>query len=141
VAEWQTRLPGLTQSELRKNPDVNYLLPLYDGMGIFVTAGVQQAGKGDQVKVASFNATPAALDLVKKGPTFTADPGQNPGWLADGGVDQAMRGMLKMEPADPKVPLRFFDKSNLQGVDSNDQNALFGTSYKDGFRQLWGLSG
>ncbi len=139
VAKWQTDLAGLAQSEVRKNPDANYLLPLYDGMGIFVTAGVQQSGSGDKVKVASFNATPAALDLVKNGSIFTADPGQPPGWLAWGGLDQAMRGMLKVEPGDPKIPMRFFDKANLQGVDTSDQDALFGSDYKDGFLKLWGL--
>lgn len=139
VAQWQTRLPGLAQSEVRKNPDANYLLPLYDGMGIFVTAGVQQSGSSDKVKVASFNATPAALDLVKKGPIFAADPGQPPGWLAWGGLDQAMRAMLKLKPGDPKIPLRFFDKDNLQSVNTSDQDTLFGSDYKAGFRKLWGV--
>jgi ribose transport system substrate-binding protein len=138
VAEWQTRLPGLAQSEIRENPDVNYLLPLYDGMGIFVTSGVRQAG-ADNVKVASFNATPPGLELVQEGDIFTANPGQPPGWLAWGGLDQAMRGMLGEEPADPKVPLRFFDQENLEGVDVEDQDALFGDEFRDGFRQLWGV--
>lgn len=138
VAEWQTRLPGLAQSEIRRNPEVNYLLPLYDGMGIFVTAGVRQAGV-DDVKVASFNAAPAALELVQQGDIFTADPGQPPGWLAWGGLDQAMRGMLDEEPADPRLPLRFFDDENLEGVDVEDQDALFGSEFRDGFRELWGV--
>lgn len=139
TAEWQTRLPSLAQSEIRKNPNANYFLPLYDGMGIFVASGVRQAGAEDKVKVASFNAAPAALELVKEGPIFTADPGQVPGWMALGALDQAMRGMLGEEPGDPKVPSRFFDKENLQGVDVNDQDALFGTEHESGFRELWGV--
>lgn len=141
TAEWQTRLPSLAQSEIRKNPNANYFLPLYDGMGIFVTSGVRQAGAEDKVKVASFNAAPAALELVKKGPIFTADPGQVPGWMALGALDQAMRGMLGEEPGDPKVPSRFFDKENLQGVDVKNQDALFGTDHESGFRELWGVQG
>jgi ribose transport system substrate-binding protein len=103
-----------------------------------VTSGVRQAG-ADNVKVASFNATPPGLELVQEGDIFTANPGQPPGWLAWGGLDQAMRGMLGEEPADPKVPLRFFDQENLEGVDVEDQDALFGDEFRDGFRQLWGV--
>jgi ribose transport system substrate-binding protein len=137
-AEWQTRLPGLAQSEIRKSPDLNYHLPLYDGMGIFVAAGVSQAGAGDKVKVATFNAAPAGLELVKQGPSVTADPGQPPGWMAWAGLDQAMRGMLGEPPAAPRIPIRFFDQENLASLDVKDQDALFGSEYKDGFRKLWG---
>lgn len=140
TAEWQTRLPSLAQSEIRKNPNANYFLPLYDGMGIFVTSGVRQAGADDKVKVASFNAAPAALQLVKEGPIFTADPGQVPGWMALGALDQAMRGMLGEEPADPKVPSRFFDKENLADLDIKSPEDLFGSEYETGFRELWGSS-
>jgi ribose transport system substrate-binding protein len=138
VADWQTRLPGLAQSEIRKNPDANYFLPLYDGMGLFVASGVRQAGA--DVKVATFNAAPAALELVAKEDVLTADPGQSNGWLAWGGLDQAMRAMLDEEPAEPKIPLRFFDKENLQGVDVKSEEALFGDEYQDGFRELWGVA-
>jgi ribose transport system substrate-binding protein len=141
VADWQTRLPGLAQSTIRRDPNINYLLPLYDGMGIFVTTGVRQAGAGDRVKVASFNATPPGLQLVQQGDIFTADPGQPPGWLAWGGLDQAMRGMLGEKPGDPKIPLRFFDGQNVKGVDVKNQDALFGSDFRDGFRKLWGVGG
>ncbi|MEA2466802.1 MAG: ribose transport system substrate-binding protein [Thermoleophilaceae bacterium] len=139
VADWQTRLPGLAQSTIRKDPNVNYLLPLYDGMGIFVTTGVRQSGATGKVKVASFNASPPALELVQAGDILTADPGQPPGWLAWGGLDQAMRGMLGEKPGTPKVPLRFFDSENLKGLDVKDQDALFGSEFRDGFRKLWGV--
>ncbi len=141
TAEWQTKLPGLAQSEIRRNPNVNYLLPLYDGMALFVVPGVRQAGAADKVKVASFNATPAALELIKRGEVMSADPGQPNSWMAWQGLDQAMRGMLKMEPGEPVVPVRFFDEENLQDIDVNDEDALFGSEFRDGFRQLWGVGG
>ena len=139
TADWQTKLPGLAASEVRRNPKANYFLPLYDGQSIFVTSGVQQAGGAGKVKVVGFNATPAALKLIQTGKILTADPGQANSLMAWQGLDQAMRGMLKMEPGNPAVPVRFFDKENLKGVDVNDEDALFGGEYRDEFQKLWGV--
>jgi ribose transport system substrate-binding protein len=140
LAQWATALTGKAQSEIRRNPDVNYLLPIFDGMAIFVTAGINQAGAADRVKNAAFNATPAALKLIQKGDPLTADPGQPNGWTGWAALDQALRGMLGEEPADPVIPQRYFDAENLEGVNVDDEAELFGNpDYKGGFRELWGV--
>lgn len=140
TAAWQTDLPSKAASTVQSNPNVNYLLPLYDGMAIFMSSGVKSAGAGSRVKIASFNATPAALSMITAGNPLVADPGQPTTWMAWQGLDQAMRGMLAMAPGRPDVPIRFFDKSNLQGLDVNKESALFGDGYDAGFRQTWGLT-
>lgn len=140
LAEWATALTPKAVSEAQRNPDVNYMLPIFDGMGIFVHAGVRQAGAADRISVASFNGTPAALQLVLDEESFTADPGQPNGWLGWHAVDQAMRGMLGLEPGDPEIPLRFFDAENLEGVDVDDLDEPYGDpDYRAGFRELWGV--
>jgi ribose transport system substrate-binding protein len=140
LAQWATALTGKAQSEIRSNPDVNYLLPIFDGMGIFVTAGINQAGAADRVKNASFNATPAALKLIQNGDPLTADPGQPNGWTGWAALDQALRGMLGEEPGDPVIPQRYFDAENLEDVNVDDEAELFGNpDYKGGFRELWGV--
>lgn len=142
LAQWSTALTGKAVSAIRQNPDVNYLLPIFDGMGIFVHAGILQANAGDRVKVAAFNGTPAALDLILEGDTFTGDPGQPNGWLGWHAVDQAMRGMLGLEPGDPEIPIRFFDDANLEDVEVNDLDEPYGSpDYREGFKELWGVSG
>ncbi|MBD0328809.1 MAG: sugar ABC transporter substrate-binding protein [Thermoleophilia bacterium] len=140
LAEWATALTGKAQSEIRRNPDVNYLLPIFDGMAIFVTAGINQAGAADRVQNASFNATPAALKLIQNGDPLTADPGQPNGWTGWAALDQALRGMLGEEPAEPEIPQRYFDAENLEGVNVDDEAELFGDpDYEGGFRELWGV--
>jgi ribose transport system substrate-binding protein len=142
LAEWSTALTGKAVSAIRQNPDVNFLLPIFDGMGIFVHAGILQANATDRVKVAAFNGTPAALDLILQGDAFTGDPGQPNGWLGWHAVDQALRGILGEEPGDPEIPIRFFDDSNLEGVDVNDLDEPYGNpDYRAGFQELWGVSG
>ena len=140
LAQWATALTGKAQSEIRRDPDVNYLLPIFDGMAIFVTAGINQAGASDDVKNASFNATPAALELIQRGDPLTADPGQPNGWTGWAALDQALRGMLGEQPADPVIPQRYFDADNLEGVNVDDEGELFGNpDYRSGFRELWGV--
>jgi ribose transport system substrate-binding protein len=141
LAEWSTALTGKAQAAIRENPDLNYILPIFDNMAIFITAGIQQAGASDRVQNASFNGTPAALELIQQDGVFTADPGQPNGWLGWHVVDQALRGMLGEQPSDPRIPIRFLDDANLEGVDVNDIDAPYGDNlgYEEGFRQLWGV--
>ncbi len=140
LAEWATALTGKAQSVIRSNPDLNYILPIFDDMAIFITAGIQQAGAGEQVKDASIDGTPAALELIADG-VFTADVGQPTAWLGWHSIDQAMRGMLGVEPSDPKIPIRYLDEENLEGVDINDLDAPYGDDlgYREGFKELWGV--
>lgn len=141
LAQWATKLTPKAESEIRRDGSVNYLTPIFDGMAIFVTAGVDQAGAGSRVKVAAFNATPAALQLIQNGATMTADPGQPNGWTGWAALDQAMRGMLGLKPANPEVPIRYFDKANLKGVNVKSEAALFGDpDFRGGFKKLWGLA-
>lgn len=143
LAEWSTAITGLTTTIVRSHPEVNYLLPIYSDMGIFAAAGVQQAGATGKVHIASFNGTPAAQALVKKGDIYAVNTAQDNEWIGWAVVDQAMRGMLKMEPANPIAPVRYVATKDLQNVDTSSSTALstalFGDDYKQGFLKLWGL--
>jgi ribose transport system substrate-binding protein len=142
LAEWATALTPKAQTVIRGNPELNYMLPIFDDMGIFLTAGIRQAGAADKVKVAALDGTPAALQLIQEDDIFSANPGQPTGWLGWHALDQAMRGMLGEEPGDPVIPNRLLDDSNLEGVDVEDIDAPYGDpQYKEGFRELWGLGG
>lgn len=143
LEQWSTAITGLTTTIVRSHPNVNYLLPIYSDMGIFAAAGIQQAGATGKVHIASFNGTPAAQALVKKGDIYAANTAQDNEWIGWAVVDQAMRGMLKMEPADPISPVRYVATKDLQNVDTSSSPALslalFGDDYKQGFLKLWGL--
>lgn len=144
LADWSTELPNQAASVVRSNPNLNFILTLYDNMAIFATAGVRQAGATGRVHMASFNGTSAALDLVKSGDIMVADPAQNNDWAAWAAMDQVMRGMLKMDPADPVLPIRYVNTADLKNVDTSSQQsvneALFGHAYRDGYLKLWGLN-
>lgn len=137
LASWTTALPGLAQSVLRRNPDINFLVPAFDQMALFVSTGVRESST--KVPVVSFNGTSAVLSLVQKDNIVVADPGEDNVWIGWHTVDQAMRGMLKLPPANPAVPIRYFDHGNLSGVNVDDPNSLYGSAFVAGYKRLWGV--
>ncbi|WP_426243586.1 sugar ABC transporter substrate-binding protein [Nocardioides sp. LHG3406-4] len=144
LVDWSTELPNQASSVLRSDPNVNFMLPIYDAMTLFASTGVRQAGGTGKVQMASFNGTAPALELVADGDIATANVAQNNDWAAWAAIDQAMRGMLDLDPADPVLPVRYVTTDDLDGVDTSSQSAvneaLFGTGYRQGYLELWGLA-
>ena len=144
--DWSTKLPNQAASLIRGNPELNFLAPIYDNMAVFASAGVRQAGAASRVGMASNDGTAAALALIEDGDTMVADIAHNNVWAAWAALDQAMRGMLEMEPADPVLPIRYVDAEVLESenADTSSQpsvnEALLGEDYRAGFLELWGLS-
>ena len=144
LVDWSTELPGQAASVVRGDPNINFMLPIYDAMTLFASTGVRQAGAVEQVDMASFNGTAAALDLVAEGDIAVANVAQNNDWAAWAAMDQALRGMQGLEPADPILPIRYVTTDDVQDLDTSSQmavnEALFGTEYRDGYLALWGLA-
>lgn len=139
--DWPTKIGPQVQSAILADPKLNYVLPIYDGMVQFTVPAIVATGAGDRVKVASFNATPAVLDMIRTGDVVTFDIGEDTTWLAGAVIDQDMRLLLnKPLIAEYSAGLRAFTKSNVAeaGVP-----AKFATGYGDsaamGYAKLWGL--
>ncbi len=139
--DWPTKIGPQVQSAILADPKLNYVLPIYDGMVQFVVPSIVATGAGDHVKVASFNATPAVLDMIRTGDIVTFDIGEDTTWLAGAIIDQDMR-LLLGKPLIPEYAsgLRAFTKSNVADA---GVPAKFGTGYGDsaanGYAKLWGL--
>lgn len=139
--KWPTDVAQATSSMIRSNPNMNFILPAVDTMGIFASAGVRQAGAvGRTFVISSDGSGPGALGLVKEGDVFLADPGAATGWLGWAIVDQSMRAMLGEKPADGVVPFRVIQPDTLKDIDPKDEDAIYGADYRDGFKKLWGIS-
>lgn len=140
LADWSTRMTQSVQSALLADPTINYVVPFYDGMSQFVVPALNLAGRTD-VKIASFNGTPFALDMVRDG-KIEMDIGESVGWIGRAALDFDMR-MLCGVDADPvlNVPLYIFDASNVEraGVPAT-YDAGYSDAHIAGFGKLWGLS-
>lgn len=140
IANFKTQLPTLTQSQLKRNPDTNWLFPAFDAQSVFVVPAIKQAGASDKVRVGSINAVKANLDLIKKGDLQVVDVGNPNGWLGWAAVDRMLRAMSGAPPAVSQVPIKLFDKENLTGVDTSNEEGLFkGADFRAEYKKLWKL--
>jgi ribose transport system substrate-binding protein len=139
VAQLATNLQRTTQTLLRRDPKIQWVLPTYDAQGLYVVPGIKSAGLAAKVKVVGSDAVSSNLDLVAKGDVQVADVGEPDTWSGWAGVDMMARAMAGQPPVAPNIPLRLFEKSNLTGVDTSDTNALFGGSFAAQYKKVWGL--
>lgn len=138
IVDWATRIQPTVQGMLQGNPDINYVIPIYDSMSTFVTPAVAISGKRDSVKVATFNGTPFVLDLIRDG-TVEMDIGENLDWIAHAMLDAEMRLLCGLETiVDSKVPLRVFTAENIAEVGNPaEASEGYGDAYVEGYRKLW----
>lgn len=142
IANFKSQLPTLTQSQLKRNPDTNWIFPAFDAQAVFVVPAVKQANFDEKVKLGSINAVQANLELIKKGDVQVVDVGNPNAWLGWAAVDRMFRAMAGEPPAVSQVPIRLFDKSNLQGVDASEEEQLFeGADFRAEYRKLWNAVG
>jgi ribose transport system substrate-binding protein len=142
VARWKD-IFTLVQSVLRKNPKIDYVIPIYDAMALFAVPGIHAAGAQDRVKVVTFNGTPAVMEMLKKRDVVVADVGsaaESQGW---GDFDQVLRVLSGQPPVDDiKVAMRTFDESNIDSIDLKAPESSWydGTEdYKQKYKELWGV--
>jgi ribose transport system substrate-binding protein len=139
--DWASKMQTAIQSAIATNPNANYVIPVFDGMVQFAEPAVRAAGAQGRVKIASYNATPSVLNLMRDGNIISMDSVESYDWLGWALADQTLRVMLGVKPVPTEnVKLRLFDKSNVSeaGVPAK-VNKGYGQAYLTGYKKLWGL--
>lgn len=140
VGDWAVRIQPLVQAALLRNPDLNFIIPTYDDMARYVVPAVELTQSSDRVKIATFNGTPAILDLVRAGKVHM-DIGESLDWIAHGVIDAEMRIICGLPHVkDPKMPLYIFSAENIEtaGVPAESSKG-YGDAYIEGYEKLWML--
>jgi ribose transport system substrate-binding protein len=140
IPEMAVKTQSTAQGALTADPNINYMIPIYDVLSQWVVPAVTISGRQDKVKVVTFNGTPFALTMVQDG-KVEMDIGENLDWIGHAVVDAEMR-MICGLPAvtDPKIPLLIFDKGNADSAGKPAQVSTgYGDAYLAGYRQLWKL--
>jgi ribose transport system substrate-binding protein len=141
AADWATKVGPTVQSAILADRSLDYIIPIYDGMVPFIMPAIITTGSSGRVQVASFNATPAVLDMMRTGDAVTFDSGEDTAWLAGAILDQDMRVLLKKPLIEQYTAgIRGFTKENVSAA---GVPAKFGVGYGNnapkGYEALWGL--
>jgi ribose transport system substrate-binding protein len=139
VFDWSTKLQGVAQTALTKDPSINWLIPIYDPMDQFVVPAVVSAGKQGKVKVIACGGVPAALQQIKDGDVVAADVATSATWEGYAVMDNILRVLTGMEPlAKQNYPTRLITDENVDEALPNPDKA-FGSDFVAGYKKLWGL--
>jgi ribose transport system substrate-binding protein len=141
LAQWQSGLPNQTTSAIQKDPDVNYLFPMYDGMVFSMIPAVNRINAQDRVQITTYNASEPLLADIKQGkPPMGSDIGGSTEWLGWALVDQGARLLLGEDAVDDvRVPNRTFTGRNMKDLDPDaGQEELYGADFRSGYMELWG---
>lgn len=144
IPDWGTTLASTTRSILTANPSIDYMLPLYDGMTIYMNPAIQQLNLSRKIRVGSFNATPIVMqNELGKPSSLSADVGGPNQWYGFALADESFR-VLAGAPVvtDENIPLRLFTRANIGSIDLKaNESTWYGTvNYTCNYETLWGMS-
>lgn len=141
IPQWATSIPTLFQATINNNPDIKYLLPIYDGQALPGLGSIRQAGVADTVSVGTFNASPGIVELLNDDTSgLKMDVGGDNTWWAYAAADSVFRALQGEEPIENyNIGVRVFDQSNKDIISStDDEKAWYGyTGYVEEFEALW----
>lgn len=131
-----TQVPLTTQSAVRQDPSINWVLPAFFAVAPGAVQGLTQAGQLGKVKVMNFNNVPTDLQALKSGKAgFEADFGDYAPWLGWSEVDQIGRIMAGATPVRGWTnPQRLFTKASPP---ADPQGNWTGADFVAGYKKLW----
>ncbi len=142
VTDWATKIQTEVQNALLADPEIKYVINLYDVMTTYTIAAIEAVGKTGEVKVCAYNGTPFALDLIKEG-LLDMDLGECLECMSYCLLDQMFRIAGGEEPLpDENPPFYIWTADNVDQALGEDGKAGWGgydQSYLDYYRELWML--
>ena len=144
IPDWATKLPTVVRSDLLANKNLNYILPLYDGMTIYMNPAITQLHLSHPVKMAAFNATPVVMQTeVAKSSPLVMDVGGPNQWYAVALADQVLRVLTGAKVVKSEnVPLRIFTAANIGSINLKaDESTWYGSVNPIcNYHKLWGIA-
>ena len=137
-----TQMPTAVSAGLTKNPDIHYIIPVFDAFVQDVLPGVNVAHAQSKVRIISFNGQPAVLSQIAS-KVVDSDAGQDLTWVGWGDMDQAMRILAGLKPLPGMAdvaPLRMWTAANIKQTGNPPKSGVgYGTAYVAGYKKLWKL--
>jgi len=153
ITDLATQIPAAIQSQLQRDPSINWVQLSFDGMAVAAVPAVKARGSGTEVFAGGQNGEiEPGLTWIKDGNVQVVTVGQPMTWLGWAFFDQTARVTAGLRAVDQNIPLPIFTQEllNQPPYSSMDlrwanEDEIFGTDggskYQDGYKQLWGLQG
>jgi ribose transport system substrate-binding protein len=142
IVDWATKLSDATRTALLRDPNITWVMPVYDGAMQFVVPGVQAAQRAGKVKLTSFNGQGYALQAIADG-KVTSTMGENLEWTGWSTIDRTLRVLTGNETEGEPVldtPIRVWDESNIDEAGTPPKPTQgYGDAYEPGYLKLWGV--
>lgn len=130
LPRWASDLAPVVSSKLAQNPDINYVVPVFDPMAAYTNPAINQAGKSDAVKVVTVNGSLQQMKELASGGLIAAEVGQSFPEMGLIAADQSMRFLTNAAPLKEAAPaVRVFTKQNIGSITIADSNFRTGEWY------------
>lgn len=143
VPDWATKITPNVQSALVKDPNINYVIPIYDSMSQFVVPAITAAGKKGKVSIATYNGTPFVMGYLAQGNVVKFEVGENLNWLGWAYIDAEARilaGLKLPKTFNEHTAERAFTAANIKDAGNPPQLSTgYGNAYVQGYKKLWGV--
>jgi ribose transport system substrate-binding protein len=143
VADWSTKIQPQVQSALVKDPNINYVIPIYDSMSQFVVPAITAANRTSSVHIATYNGTPFVMGYLAQGKSVRFEVGENLNWLGWAYIDAEARvlaGVKIPRQFNEHTALRAFTPANIKEAGNPPKLSTgYGNAYVVGYRKLWGI--
>lgn len=142
VAQWATTVPAAVRGAMLADPELNYILPLYDPETPFIVPVLTQLAEPGKVHVVTYAGTPSALDEISKGNYVLMDVGESNENIGMALVDLAARVIAgeKQPSVNRKIALRIWDSTNVSEAGTPATYSVgYGDAIRKGYYKLWGL--
>ena len=143
VPDWGTKIQPTVQSAIVADPQLTYVISIYDSMSQFVVPAIAATNSASRVHAIGFNNTPFVIDLVRQG-KVQMDFGDMLNWAGWAIADAEMRLIAHMPVLEKpghflNNPFRLFTKANAAqaGVPASFLKGY--GSYIPQYKKLWGL--
>lgn len=141
LADIGTRLPSQVVSYVQANPDVEYLYFPFGGSTLGISAALQAAGLGEQVKIFSFSGASGNIDAIANGEeaASTTQPTLDSAYFM---ADAFARYFVGDEPCCPipdQLPLTLITPETIESGAYNPDEQYASEDVDATFRQIWGV--
>jgi ribose transport system substrate-binding protein len=142
IPEWANRIRTEVQSALVRDPEIDYVIPIYDSMSQYAVPAIEASRATERVRISTFNGTPFVLQMLQDEDVVAMDVGENLAWVGWASMDQAFRVIAGERPVrSERTPLRVFQDRNVDQTGTPPRfDRGYGDAFVEGYRKLWGLT-